>query len=74
MGEVKTETSRIHVGTGLLHMIAKHHAQGFLEQMGGAVILAGQLAVLGAQTFKFTFSPTRSMPLVITPTWPILLP
>ena len=46
MGKVKAEPSCIHIGAGLFHMVSQYQAEGFLQQMGGAVVLTDKGAVL----------------------------
>ena len=46
MRKVETQTVTGHQRTCLLYMIAQNHTQGFLQQMGGTVVLAGVDPVL----------------------------
>ena len=45
MAEIETQSVSVYKGAFLLHMGAKHAAQGFLEKMGGAVIFTGIASV-----------------------------
>ena len=47
MAEIEAQPLPVHVGAGLLHMAAQHLPESLVQQMGGAVVLAGVAPLCG---------------------------